>query len=81
LWHYQAKDGISIKAALDFLLPFYQDKKWPHEQIAPIETTYERLIPLLKRAAKVYQKKKYAEVLMRLPVDSTRQRVTLLYVE
>jgi hypothetical protein len=79
LWHYQGKDGASIKMALDFLLPFYQNKKWPYEQITPIESTYERLIPLLKQAAKVYQEKQYTEVLRQLPVDLNLERVNLFY--
>ncbi len=79
LWHYQGKDGINIKSALDFLLPFYQDKEWPYEQIAPIATTYERLIPLLKQAAKVYQQKQYTEVLRQLPVNLASERANLLY--
>lgn len=79
LWHYQGKDGINIKSALDFLLPFYQDKKWPYEQITPIETTYERLIPLLKQSAKVYQQKQYREMLRRLQVNWIAERAILLY--
>lgn len=78
LWHYQGKDGINIKSALDFLLPFYQDKEWPYEQIAPMATTYERLIPLLKQAAKVYQQKQYTEILMQLPVNLASERENLL---
>ncbi|MCI0693601.1 alginate lyase family protein [candidate division KSB1 bacterium] len=81
LWHYRGKDGVNIKSALDFLLPFYQDKKWPYEQITPIETTYERLIPLLKQAVKVYQEKQYNDVLMRLPVNLAAERATLLYAD
>lgn len=73
------KDGINIKAALDFLLPFYHNKKWPYEQITPIETTYERLIPLLKQAAKIYQQKQYHEMLMQLPVDLNSGRMNLFY--
>jgi hypothetical protein len=79
LWRYQSKDGASIKVALDFLLSFYQNKRWPYEQITPIETTYERLIPLLEQAAKIYQQKQYTEVLMQLPVNLRSERVNLLY--
>jgi hypothetical protein len=81
LWHYQGNDGISIKKALDFLLPFYHDKKWPYEQITPVETTYERLIPLLKQAAQVYQQKQYTEVMRQLPVNLASERVTLFYAD
>lgn len=79
LWHYEGKDGISLKAALDFLLPYYQGRKWPHEQISPLETTYESLVPLLKQAEKVYREKKYTEILQQLPIDFSAQRVTLYY--
>jgi hypothetical protein len=61
------------------LLPFYQDKAWPYEQIAPMTTIYERLIPLLKRVAKVYQQKQYTEILMQLPVNLASERTNLLY--
>ena len=81
LWHYKGKDGINLKTALDFLLPFYQDKKWPYEQITPIESTYQDLAPLLKQAAKIYQQKQYREVLVRLPANLDATRATLFYVD
>ncbi|MGH7492301.1 MAG: alginate lyase family protein [bacterium] len=81
LWRYRGKDDISVKGALDFLLPYYQDKKWPYEQITPIATTYESLSSLLMRAARVYQEKKYDEVLKQLPIDLTGEQMILLYAE
>jgi hypothetical protein len=72
------KDGINIKTTLDFLLPFYHDKKRPYEQITPVETTYERLIPLLKQAAKVYRQELYHEMLKRMTVNLAAERATLL---
>jgi hypothetical protein len=34
LWNYKAKDGQSIRLALDFIMPYLlEEKKWPYEQI------------------------------------------------
>jgi signal transduction histidine kinase len=35
LWHYETKDGRSIRKALDFIVPYLKDpaKKWPGSQI------------------------------------------------
>lgn len=38
LWSYRAKDGASIRAALDFLLPYAEgEKKWTHEALNGVE--------------------------------------------
>jgi hypothetical protein len=38
LWNYKAKDGASIRAALDYLLPYALDeKKWTHEALNGVD--------------------------------------------
>ena len=49
LWKYRTDDGRSIRAALDFLVPFARgEQEWEHRQIRPI--SYSGMIPLLRRA-------------------------------
>ncbi len=39
LWHFQTKDGRSIRKAIDFLYPYAAgEKKWPFEQIVAFNT-------------------------------------------
>lgn len=53
LWRYRTNDGRSIRAALDYLVPFAAgEAKWPHPQIAPASN--EDLVPLLRQAAEVW---------------------------
>jgi hypothetical protein len=34
LWHYETKDGRSVRRGLDFIMPYLAgDKKWPYKQI------------------------------------------------
>jgi len=65
LWHYQTKDGRSLQAALDYLVPFAGDtKKWPHSQITRFETT--GLAGLLQQAAVVWKSDHYSMLADRL---------------
>ncbi len=53
LWHYQTRDGRSIRNALRFLVPFARgEKKWPYQQLGQWQPAM--LFPLLQRAAKRY---------------------------
>jgi hypothetical protein len=67
LWHYATPDGRSIRAALDFLVPYVADpsKKWPYEQIKPID--YKGLAPILRQAATVYREPRYEKLAAGLP--------------
>ena len=39
LWHYETKDGRSIKKAIDFLIPYaVENKKWDYQQIGAYKT-------------------------------------------
>jgi hypothetical protein len=65
LWRYRSPDGRSIRAALDWLIPYADGSKpWPYQQIA--EFGAGRTIPLLRRAAIVYHEPGYERALERL---------------
>ncbi len=58
LWHYRTADGRSLRAALDYLVPFARGgAPWPHQQIAPID--HAGLVGLLDRAAPVWKHDQY----------------------
>jgi hypothetical protein len=65
LWHYRTQDGRSIRAALDWLIPYADGSKpWPYQQIA--EFGAGRMLPILRRAAVVYKDPGYERALDRL---------------
>jgi hypothetical protein len=78
LWHYRLQEGRSIRAALDFVVPYAApEKKWPHKELH-----FERsaLLPLLLQAAVVYGDPRYRQLLELLPADEVAgHRVRLLY--
>jgi hypothetical protein len=58
IWRYRSPDGRSIRAALDWLVPYATgENPWPYEQIA--EMGAGRMIPLLERAARIYHEPAY----------------------
>jgi hypothetical protein len=71
LWNYRTPDGRSLRAALDYLVPFAEGAtRWPHKQITPFETN--GLVPLLRQAAVVWKADRYAAIANRLE-DGTRK--------
>jgi hypothetical protein len=65
LWNFKTKDGRSIRAALDFMLPYaLGEKKWTRQQIEPIKA--EELVPLLLLAAQKYSAPAYRESALRI---------------
>jgi len=59
LWNFKTADGRSIRAAIDFLVPYAADKKaWDFQEIAGFHA--DAMTPTLLRAAKVYHDPKYA---------------------
>jgi hypothetical protein len=71
LWSYRTRDGRSLRAALDYLMPFAEGvAKWPYKQITPFETN--GLVPLLRRAAVAWKSDRYAAIANRLE-DGTRK--------
>lgn len=59
LWRYTSDDGRSIRAALDFLLPFaFEGKAWPYTGTVEAGLLYESLL----RAAVGFDEPRYAEL-------------------
>jgi hypothetical protein len=62
LWHFETKDGRSIRKALDYLIPFAAgEKEWKHEQIN--KPRVADLAPLLRRAAVAYDEPRYERLI------------------
>ena len=65
LWNYRTGDGRSLRAALDYLVPFTSGQAtWPHQQIIPIATG--DFVPLLRLAAGVWPSGGYGALADRL---------------
>ena len=65
VWNFRTADGRSLRAALDYLVPFAGSAtKWPHPQITPIE--WAGLVPLLDQAASVWKADPYRTLADRL---------------
>lgn len=78
LWHFQTKDGRSIRRALDFLVPFAMgEKTWPYKEIDGFHP--EELAGPLLAATSVYKDSKYQSDAEKLAVGS--QNVSLVLLE
>jgi hypothetical protein len=65
LWRFRTEDGRSLRAALDYLVPFADGSaRWPHAQITPFSA--DALVPLLRQAATVWAWDRYAALADRL---------------
>jgi hypothetical protein len=65
LWNFRTADGRSLRAALDYLVPFAGGGvRWPHTQIAPIE--WDGVVHLLDQAATVWHADQYRALADRL---------------
>ena len=70
---YRTDDGRSLRAALDYVAPYFQaDKKWPGQQIQKIEHPDELLASLLRRAANAYREPKYEEMIQDVALAGSR---------
>jgi hypothetical protein len=77
LWHFQTKDGRSIRRALDFLIPYANGQKsWPYKQIEPLKGS-ELAEPLLE-AATVYKHPDYEAEAKKLVGASHNTNLVLL---
>jgi hypothetical protein len=77
LWHFQTKDGRSVRRALDFLIPYaLGENQWPYKQIEPIKGT--DLAGILLQAASAYKDEAYAADAKRLAGDSHNANLILL---
>ncbi len=62
LWSFKTDDGRSLRAALDFMIPFATGKKeWGHKQIK--NANYGGLVPLLREASRVWHEPAYEKVI------------------
>jgi hypothetical protein len=78
LWKYETSDGRSIRAALDFLLPFgIGNKKWPYKQIGGFSRG--SIYSLLRRAAAKYPHSQYQQLTQQLPKIDSAHRANLLF--
>lgn len=65
LWNLKTSDGRSIRAAVDFLLPYAAgEKKWDYAQISGFHA--DAMLHTLERAAKAYHDPKYAALAQKL---------------
>jgi hypothetical protein len=79
LWNYESDDGRSIRQALDWLLPFATgEREWKHEQLKGLDP--QRLTPLLRRAAIVWQDPDYEQAARKTGSDAA-DRMHLLWPE
>jgi Alginate lyase len=59
LWNFKTADGRSIRAAIDFLVPYAAGKKqWDYQEIAGFHA--DALVPVLLRASLAYHDPNYA---------------------
>jgi hypothetical protein len=77
LWHHKTADGRSIRAALDFLVPYLgkNPKPWTLQQIH--ESKPDEVLPVLRAAALVYGEDRY-ESLLKEYSDHRSKRLQLL---
>jgi hypothetical protein len=77
LWRYQTPDGRSLRAALDWMIPFAMgEKKWTHQQLGGLEP--QSLLVPLRRAEAALRDERYETAVTRLGVDLTRSRDALI---
>jgi hypothetical protein len=80
LWSFKTTDGRSIRAAVDFLVPYAAGKnKWDYQQIGGFHA--DAMLPTLLRAAKAYRDPKYAAVAKQLNTSRQSVETMLLHGE
>jgi hypothetical protein len=77
LWNYQAKDGRSLRRALEYLYPFaLGDRKWAYQQLGGFDG--KSLFPLIRRAAPHYRDEKIRAMLTKVPMLDPSSREWLV---
>ena len=83
IWNYQvkngqAKDGRSVRKALEFLAPYvFGEKEWPHKQI--IKWSPEEYYALLRQTAGKFQDAQFNALLTKVPAVNSSERFVLLH--
>ena len=73
LWNYKTDDGRSVRAAIDYLIPYATEKKvWQHQQLGVFSGA--GLFVPLRRAAAAYHELKYDEIANHLSGDRDNLR-------
>ena len=76
LWHYQTKDGKSIKKGIEFLYPYLADKnKWPYQHDVMYWDNWPVAQPSLVFGAVAFDNKAWLETWKRLDHDPTVEEV------
>jgi hypothetical protein len=71
LWNYETEDGRSLRAALDFLIPFATcEKRWPYQELGGFSR--RSIYPVLRLAALKYPDGPYKALLADLHDDDSR---------
>ena len=77
LWHYETRDGRSIRRALEYLYPFaVGEQKWPYQQLG--DWPPQSLFPLLRRAAARYGDEKFKSIMSKIPAREPADRQRLV---
>lgn len=80
LWHFEGSKNQSLRAALDYLIPFaIQKREWTRAQIQEENDWVADMIPLLITAAKKYNDPHYLEVIHQMPPFPEDHLMRLLY--
>jgi hypothetical protein len=78
LWHFETKDGRSIRRALDWLIPYATgEKQWPYQQITPLRGG--SVVVVLRRAAVAYREERYEKLLEKVRGHRDLGIASLLY--
>ena len=76
-WHFKTKDGRSIRAALDYLLPYgLGEKPWPYKQLGDLGA--RDLVQPLLEAARAYRNSAYEAAAKKIEGDNRSATFDLL---
>lgn len=64
LFDYRTEDGRCLRTAIDYAAPYIAaDRKWPGQQIQPVQQPDEQLASILRRAANAWHEPKYEQMI------------------
>jgi hypothetical protein len=76
LWSFRTADGRSLRAAIDWMIPFgVGEREWTHQQITPFRA--QAIHPVLRRAARGFREPKYSAIAAKIGGGSARMEVTM----